>query len=767
MLWLLLLVAAPTSLDSHAGLCDVHRQPSVHARLISLEEHDRAEPEIAREMGFDYLRGDLLEKVGRQRAAAAAFVASLSTTPDLAPWARYRLARLEFGLAHPETAAGLVARVLSEDPPAALVTRAARLLRRAIDAGGDCRLLSDLTLARIPTTERRSLQVALATCWGSQGQTDRAEGLFWSVLAAEEGDDAGREAAERLDAGTPRGHPSIQIGRALHQHRQFDDALAHLEPLSVRLPPDIRRDRDYEIFYLVGRSRFWLEQFDEAAEAFGELARRTIDPRKQAKAGYQQARSLELAGHYRESLNAFIRVANIEPSSSWTAASLLAALRLQWTGGATDAAEATLELLSARRGWGSYFVRGALFMASSDLVNGRPDRAASWLRRAAQSRGAFTPELDYWMARHEELSGRAEAAVARYVKVIRQLPGHPLSESAARRLASAALTAAGRAMANDLAASSRREDQIAAWVLRRHDGPDRARLAKGVYQLLVKDSRLAPLLKLSAVDPSEWPLWDRPLDTPERRLIALGQFHDAGRLAVLRVFPTSDPALALTAVERLRWSGAVRDSLYVAEGLHKTVSRSIPPAFLPVPLRRSLYPFPYERLVLHATADEDGDPALLVAIMREESRFDSNALSAAAARGLTQFVYPTAERIAKRIGIEMTSANDLYRPEIAIALGATYLSDLHREFGGNTVAIAAAYNAGEAQARLWRSYCVGDEEAELYSKVGFRETRAYVARVATSRSNYLELYESLAAAAGRATSTVSTSGGSGRSTRSR
>jgi len=767
MFWFLLLVAAPATLDSHAGLCDVHRQPTVHARLISLEEHRRAEPEVALEMGFDYLRGDLLERTGRSRTAAAAFVASLRSAPDLAPWARYRLARLEFTLAHPETAAGLLARVLREDPPAALVTRAARLLRRAIDAGGDCRLLDDLTLARIPTTERRSLRIALATCWDSQGQADRAEALLQSVLAAEEGDDAGREAAEHLDAQAPRGRPNIQIGRTLHLHRQFDAALAHLEPLSARLPPDIRRDRDYEILYLVGRSRFWLERFDDAAESFGELARRTIDPRGRAKAGYQQARSLELAGQRQASLNAFVRAANIEPSSSWTAASLLAALRLQWTGGDADAAEATLLLLSARRGWGSYFVRGALFMASSDLVNGRSDRAATWLRRAAQSRGAFTPELDYWMARHEELNGRAEAAVARYVKVIRQLPGHPLSESAALRLESVALTAASRSVADALAASSRREDQIAAWVLRRPEDPDRARLALGIYQLLVRDARLAPFLKLAAVDPSDWPLWERPLDTPERRLIALGQFHDAGRRAVLRVFPIGEPALALTAVERLRWSGAVRDSLYVAESLFKTVSRSIPPPFLPVPLRRSLYPFPYERLVLHATANEDGDPALLVAIMREESRFDPDALSAAAARGLTQFVYSTAHRIAKRIGIEMSSANDLYRPEIAITLGATYLSDLHREFGGNTVAIAAAYNAGEAQERLWRSYCVGDEAAELYSKVGFSETRAYVARVATSRSNYLELYESLAAAAGRSASTVSTSGGSGRSTRSR
>lgn len=51
----------------------------------------------------------------------------------------------------------------------------------------------------------------------------------------------------------------------------------------------------------------------------------------------------------------------------------------------------------------------------------------------------------------------------------------------------------------------------------------------------------------------------------------------------------------------------------------------------------------------------------------------------------------------------------------------------------------AAYNAGEAQAELWLRYCFTQEPEEFLSKIGFRETRAYVLRVLESYAHYREL----------------------------
>ena len=92
------------------------------------------------------------------------------------------------------------------------------------------------------------------------------------------------------------------------------------------------------------------------------------------------------------------------------------------------------------------------------------------------------------------------------------------------------------------------------------------------------------------------------------------------------------------------------------------------------------------------------------------------------------------------MGIRGPSASDLHRPAVAIPLAAAYLAELEGRFGGSEVATLAAYNAGEAQAELWRKYCQTDEPEELLAKVGFRETRAYVVRVLESRAQYAALY---------------------------
>ena len=116
------------------------------------------------------------------------------------------------------------------------------------------------------------------------------------------------------------------------------------------------------------------------------------------------------------------------------------------------------------------------------------------------------------------------------------------------------------------------------------------------------------------------------------------------------------------------------------------------------------------------------------------------AVSAASARGLTQFVLPTARRMASTLGWRRIDALDLHRPEVAIALGATYLAALEREFSGRDEAVIAAYNAGENQARLWSSYCYGDQPEEYFSKVGFTQTRNYLRKVGSSREHYREIY---------------------------
>jgi soluble lytic murein transglycosylase len=85
-------------------------------------------------------------------------------------------------------------------------------------------------------------------------------------------------------------------------------------------------------------------------------------------------------------------------------------------------------------------------------------------------------------------------------------------------------------------------------------------------------------------------------------------------------------------------------------------------------------------------------------------------------------------------------ADDLYRPEVAIDLGGAYLAQLLHTFRGSPHIAIAAYDAGESQARLWRTWCFTPEPEEYFTKVGFRETRLHLAQVLAAWSQYQRLY---------------------------
>ena len=165
----------------------------------------------------------------------------------------------------------------------------------------------------------------------------------------------------------------------------------------------------------------------------------------------------------------------------------------------------------------------------------------------------------------------------------------------------------------------------------------------------------------------------------------------------------------------------------------------MPLIFQPREFHELLYPSPYRETLVTQTRLRGVPPSLLAAIIREESRYDRFALSPAAARGLTQFTLPTARRIAADIELSRLDPEDLYRPEIALALGAAYVANLLKEFKGAAHVSVAAYNAGEPQAALWRSYCFSPEMEEFFTKVSFQETRNYLRKVLTSRAHYEEL----------------------------
>lgn len=266
------------------------------------------------------------------------------------------------------------------------------------------------------------------------------------------------------------------------------------------------------------------------------------------------------------------------------------------------------------------------------------------------------------------------------------------------------------------------------------------RTARGkLLALLTADQAASPFLRLAAVPVRKWPLWQGSLDRPEEVLLALGIWHE-GAPAVAEHFPASVPSLALTGSRLMARAGETSRAMSLAGAIATRTPERVPLPLQPVELHRLLYPLAHRDRLLAEAEARGSDPWLLAAVIREESRFDPTALSPAAARGLTQFVLPTARRIAGELQMGPLTPEDLYRPEVSIALGAAYLAELLRQFDGAPHVAVAAYNAGVPQARLWRSYCASPEPEEYLSKVGFKETRGYLRKVLTSWAHYRHLY---------------------------
>lgn len=153
-----------------------------------------------------------------------------------------------------------------------------------------------------------------------------------------------------------------------------------------------------------------------------------------------------------------------------------------------------------------------------------------------------------------------------------------------------------------------------------------------------------------------------------------------------------------------------------------------------------LYPVPYREAILRAAAPRQLDPRLLLAIMRQESRFHPYAKSPAAARGLLQLTIDTATKYATRIGFNRLTEDDLYRPDTSILIGSEYIGELARLFPDLPEAVAASYNGGEDNVARWVKRAGQRDPGVFTAEIGFAETKAYVSKVMTNYRAYRQLY---------------------------
>jgi soluble lytic murein transglycosylase len=156
-------------------------------------------------------------------------------------------------------------------------------------------------------------------------------------------------------------------------------------------------------------------------------------------------------------------------------------------------------------------------------------------------------------------------------------------------------------------------------------------------------------------------------------------------------------------------------------------------------IREITLPLRHEDIIRQQAREKDLDPALIAAVIYQESKFRDQT-SHAGARGLMQITPATAEFIARDSGGTRFSQEDLATPQINIAYGTYYLRYLLRRYDGNTELALAAYNAGETNVDRWVRDAGGEEEFDRVDDIPFPETREYVDNVFELRGDYRRHY---------------------------
>ncbi len=737
--WTLPVMAPAVSEDPRIALVELQSAGQPEAALEETQRLRSEQPEIAAGYGLCYLEGRLLEELGRLEDASEAFASCLTATPALEPWARYRLAAAQTRLGAPEIAAGVSATLLGNGPPRVLIRPAAELLAASLDRGGDCRLLGGIAVSRMPAAERRLLSLSRAKCRLAAGELDEGSRDLLALLAERSNDVVAFEAAEQLHTLRPE-PPSPQelllLGTTFHEHRAFDRSNQLLGQIVIDV--DARTNSGFEIHYRLARSHFWQGRLNDAARHYEVLATNVSSARHSAQALYHKARSEELSGDWEAASDTFRRTYLAHPQGNFAAAALLGAMRLDWRRGLEDSALELYALLLQFRSERAVVARGSLFLAVSDIVQGRLDRAGDRLAEAERASRSVALEVRYWRGRLLEARGGLDRAIESYIDVISADPYHPLAREAGKRLAAEPLRVHARRLAGEMARSRNQGALYRAWLLHGRSGDGAEAVRQDLQGQLAADSGIRSFLTLRSAPPDSWPLWTRSASSPQELMLALGLWGDAVEV-VNRHFPVANPRLALTAAEGLAGSRP-RRGLLIAEILAQRAPGRVPEPLHPLALRQALYPRAYGDMIDTAAVQRGLDPFLMAAIMRQESRFDHQAASAASARGLMQFVYPTAARLAASSGRPLRTPRDLEDPSLAIELGAAYLAELRALFGNERHIMVAAYNAGEAQAGLWRRHCYTKGADEYFTKVGFSETRNYLAHVLRNLAQYHDLY---------------------------
>jgi soluble lytic murein transglycosylase len=520
-----------------------------------------------------------------------------------------------------------------------------------------------------------------------------------------------------------------------------------------------------EALYTVGLTHYRMEEHDQAVRFWDAASSEFPEHPSGIRAALWAGHSLQRAGRFPEAVaryEAFIarypRDEQVESAyrnaiDSWRSAGD-SAKALTWCQRA-EAAQPGSALATF-----AAFNRAKIRLTAGDTAGALADFARLKQGYSLRASGPGLPspgEVDLLRAVCLERLGRTQEAIAAYLAIragrdayfgnraterMIALGKSPKGRSEIGRLLRASVSAAtsARSTANANAAKDAAERALR---LTDDDGTRRSMLEvlRWAYGELPAYSRVsAP--SLEAVGRSEIAgkrtVSERSHAALADELAFLGLWDEAAPELASSGFGTRSPfSMAVYNARGTRADGAVQ--------LGESIVAKLPDDFrvelLPRAVAELVYPAPYADALRAYAIPIDVDPRFELSIARQESRFQPWVKSAAAARGLMQFIPETASRIAASLNLAPFDQDDLYDPRIAVRIGARYLADLYVLFPANHAAVAASYNGGEDNVARWMKRSADASDVDLVvAEISFKESKGYVFKVMNNFWAYQALY---------------------------
>jgi soluble lytic murein transglycosylase len=388
-----------------------------------------------------------------------------------------------------------------------------------------------------------------------------------------------------------------------------------------------------------------------------------------------------------------------------------------------------------------------------------------WNRdRDAEARTLFThilgqtprhPQHDtarYALGRIAEQDGRTDEAVTQFRRLAAGGDDSDLAREARWRLAwmpycQGDLVAASEAFAALGAGSDK--DRVASWYWRGRILARRGRLAESreLFTAVLDeapDGYYADLAEAALATPISAPPAPTPLEVAPPPSLTMHEYHWSRSRELHAAAMPGAAARELAALTRELPDGGEREPFLLeaytgveAHGRALRLAQRLEPGTLSASTTAAyLYPRAYWTRVTAVAEAARLDPYVVLALMRQESLFDPDAVSPAAAYGLMQLLVSTATRVAGR-PIEQTT---LFDPTTNIDLGTRYLRQLLDRSQGDLAKALAAYNSGEDAVAKWERRAPGAATDEFVETISYRETRYYVKQVLANYRRYRHLY---------------------------